>query len=77
MKGYIGLDFATQSARAIIIGEDGRILTRFTTDLEPVKIVDKSRTQNPESWVKALIFLLQGRTYRAGNHRNLRNLSFN
>ena len=59
MKGFIGLDFATQSARAIIIGEDGRILTRFTTDLEPVKIVDKSRTQNPESWVKALNFLLK------------------
>ena len=34
MNGYIGLDFATQSARAIVINESAQILTRISIELE-------------------------------------------
>ena len=59
MNGYIGLDFATQSARAIVINDSAQILTRISTELEPVITIGKSRTQNPASWISALNFLLK------------------
>lgn len=60
MNGVVGLDFATQSARAILIDENAKIIDRINTDLAPVVIGENnSRTQDPKSWLYALNFLLE------------------
>lgn len=60
MNGAIGLDFATQSARAILIDENAKIKARFNTDLAPVVTgANNSRTQDPKSWLYALNYLLE------------------
>jgi D-ribulokinase len=60
MNGSIGLDFATQSARAVLIDEGGKIRARFTTELaEVVMGKNNSKTQDPKSWLYAIDYLLE------------------
>ena len=60
MNGSVGLDFATQSARAILIDDSGKIIERFNTDLAQVITgLNNSRTQDPKSWLYAINFLLE------------------
>ena len=60
MNGSIGLDFATQSARAILIDENAKIISRIGTELSPVTLgANNSRTQDPKSWLYAINFLLE------------------
>jgi len=68
MNGFIGLDFATESARAILLNENGQILARTSTKLAPVIVgTDGSRRQDPKSWIAALDQLLSKICKQAGD----------
>ena len=55
MNGFIGLDFATESARALLLNEAGQVLARTSAKLAPVIVgADGSRKQDPKSWILAL-----------------------
>lgn len=55
MNGFIGLDFATESARALLLNDLGLVIARVGTKLAPVIIgSDGSRRQDPKSWKIAL-----------------------
>ena len=55
MNGFIGLDFATESARALLLNEAGDVLARTNAKLAPVIVgPDTSRRQDPKSWIVAL-----------------------
>ena len=55
MNGFIGLDFATESARALLLNETGQVLARTNAKLAPVIVgADGSRKQDPKSWIAAL-----------------------
>ena len=55
MNGFIGLDFATESARALLLNEAGQVLARTRAKLAPVIVgADGSRKQDPKSWILAL-----------------------
>ena len=55
MNCAIGLDFATEGARLILINEKCEILNRFETKLAQVNIGENnSRTQDVKSWITAL-----------------------
>ena len=59
MSLALGLDFATQSARAVILDENGQIYNRISIDLAPVITgSDGSRRQDPQSWLDALDYLV-------------------
>lgn len=52
--GVIGVDLATESARAILLDGDANIIGRVSAALTPVEHgEDGRRTQNPQSWVSA------------------------
>ena len=55
MNGYLGLDFATESARALLLNEAGEVQARSNAKLAPVIVgADGSRRQDPKSWIVAL-----------------------
>ena len=59
MNCAIGLDFATEGARLILINEQCEILNRFETKLAKVNIGENnSRTQDVKSWITALDYLI-------------------
>ena len=52
MSLALGLDFATQSARAVLLDVNGRIYNRISKDLALVISGDDgSRKQDPQSWL--------------------------
>lgn len=56
---FLGIDFATQSARAVLLDIDSKIHARITEDLAPVVRGDDGRlTQDPVSWLRAIDSLL-------------------
>lgn len=68
MKGaFLGVDFATQSARATLIDETGALLSNAKEDLAPVlRGGDGRLTQDPASWLVAIDQLLNISIARAG-----------
>ncbi len=57
---FLGIDFATQSARATLIDEAGAPLSNTKEDLAPVlRGADGRLTQDPASWLKAIDQLLE------------------
>ncbi len=57
---FLGIDFATQSARAVLLDIDSNIHARITHDLAPVQRgADGRLTQDPASWITAIDSLLQ------------------
>ena len=56
---FLGIDFATQSARAVLLDINSQIHARITEDLAPVVRGDDGRlTQDPASWIRAIDSLL-------------------
>jgi len=68
VKGaFLGVDFATQSARATLIDETGALLSNAKEDLAPVlRGGDGRLTQDPASWLVAIDQLLNISIARAG-----------
>ncbi len=54
-KGFIGVDLATESARALLLNESGEIVGRSNASLASVQRADDGRlTQDPQSWLQAV-----------------------
>lgn len=57
---FLGIDFATQNSRAVLINSDNQVLARFSHELGPVSSgVDGRLTQDPESWLVAGKYLVE------------------
>ena len=57
---FLGIDFATQSSRAVLIDTKSKIYARISRDLAPVVRGDDGRlTQDTASWTRAIDELLQ------------------
>lgn len=57
---FLGIDFATQNSRAVLINSDNQVLARFSHELGPVLSgVDGRLTQDPESWLVAGQYLVE------------------
>lgn len=66
-RAFLGIDFATQSARATLIDETGVQLSNTKQDLAPVvRGADARLTQDPASWLVAIDQLLDISIVRAG-----------
>lgn len=51
---FLGIDFATQNSRGVLIDSDNQVLARFSHELAPVVSgADGRLTQDPESWLVA------------------------
>ena len=56
---FLGIDFATQNSRAVLIDSENHVLARFSHELAPViSGADGRLTQDPRSWVVAADYLL-------------------
>ena len=77
MSLALGLDFATQSARAVLLDANGTIHNRISKDLSPVITgTDGSRRQDPKSWLDALDYLVSASTeYARVNNLNISSMA--
>jgi xylulokinase len=59
LEVFLGIDFATQSARAILIDSQAKIYSRVSCDFAAVMSGGDGRlTQDPQSWITAIDWLL-------------------
>ena len=57
---FLGIDFATQNSRGVLIDSDNRVLVRFSHELAAVVSgADGRLTQDPNSWLVAAHYLVE------------------
>jgi len=66
---FLGIDFATQNSRAVLIDSENRVVARSSRELAPVISGSDGRlTQDPQSWLVAADYLLERSIASATEH---------